>query len=68
MAKHIQGEGDAEAATVYPIFQENPELANYLLRLDALRLSLNQQTTLILDERIPPFDLFAGLPTNAPAQ
>jgi membrane protease subunit HflC len=67
-ARHIQGEGDAEAAKVLPIFQENPELANYLLRIDALRMSLNQQTTLILDERNAPFDLFAGLPTNAPAQ
>ncbi|HTR42693.1 MAG TPA: protease modulator HflC [Pseudomonadales bacterium] len=67
-AKHIQGEGDAEAAKVLPTFQENPQLANYLLRLDALRLSLNQQTTLILDERNAPFDLFAGLPTNSPAQ
>jgi membrane protease subunit HflC len=68
MAQHIRGQGDAEAAKVLPIFQENPELANYLLRLDALRQSLNQQTTLILDERNAPFDLFAGLPTNAPAQ
>jgi membrane protease subunit HflC len=68
MARHIQGEGDAEAAKVLPIFQENPELANYLLRIDALRMALNQQTTLILDERNAPFDLFTGLPTNAPAQ
>ena len=68
MAQHIRGQGDAEAAKVLPIFQQNPELANYLLRLDALRLSLNQQTTLILDERNAPFDLFAGLPTNSPAQ
>ncbi len=68
MARHIQGEGDAEAAKVLPIFQRDPGLANYLLRLDALRMSLNQQTTLILDERNAPFDLFAGLSTNAPAQ
>jgi modulator of FtsH protease HflC len=67
-ALHIQGEGDAEAAKVLPIFQEDPELANYLLRLDALRQSLNQQTTLILDERTPPFDLFTSMPTNGPTQ
>jgi len=68
LARHIQGEGDAEAAKVLPVFQENPDLANYLLRLDALRQSLNQQTTLILDERTPPFDLFTSIPTNAPSQ
>lgn len=68
MAQHIRGQGEAEAARLLPVFQENPELANYLLRLDALRASLNQQTTLILDERIAPFDLFGGLTTNAPAQ
>ena len=63
----IQGEGEAAAARVLPTFEQNPELANYLLRLDALRQSLNQQTTLILDERTPPFDLFTGVSTNAPA-
>jgi modulator of FtsH protease HflC len=68
LARHIQGEGEAAAAKVLPVFQEDPDLANYLLRLDALRQSLNQQTTLILDERVPPFDLFTSLPTNAPAQ
>jgi modulator of FtsH protease HflC len=67
-AQRIRGQGEAEAARLLPIFQQNPELANYLLRLDALRASLNQQTTLILDERIAPFDLFGGLSTNAPAQ
>ena len=69
MARHIQGEGDAEAAKVLPIFQQSPDLANYLLGIDALRQSLNQQTTLILDERNAPFNLFTWVPpTNAPAQ
>ena len=48
-----------------PIFQLNPELANFVLRIDALQQSLNQKTTLIFDERTPPFDLFTHLPTNA---
>ncbi|HUE36841.1 MAG TPA: protease modulator HflC [Candidatus Acidoferrum sp.] len=68
MARHIQGEGEQAAAQVLPVFQQDPELANYLLRLDALRQSLNQQTTLILDERTPPFDLFTGMPTNNVSQ
>lgn len=63
-ARNIQGEGERIAAQVLPVFQQDPELANYLLQLDALRQSLNQQTTLILDERTPPFNLFTWMPTN----
>ena len=59
-ATRIRGEGEAEAAKVLPVFQQNPELANFLLRIDALQQSLNQRSTLIFDERTPPFDLFTG--------
>ncbi len=67
-AKRIRGEGEAEAAKTLPVFQENPELANFLLRVSALQQSLNQRSTLIFDQRIPPFDLFRSIPTttNAP--
>ncbi|MGD1088455.1 MAG: protease modulator HflC [Verrucomicrobiota bacterium] len=67
-ATRIQGEGEAEAAKTLPVFQQNPELANFLLRIDALKQSLNQRTTLIFDERTPPFDLFQNLPTNSTNQ
>ena len=67
-ATRIRGEGEAEAAKMLPVFQQNPELANFLLRIDALKQSLNQRSTLIFDERTPPFDLFQHLPTNAPSQ
>jgi modulator of FtsH protease HflC len=67
-ATRIRGEGEAEAARTLPVFQQNPQLANYLLRLEALQLSLNQKSTLIFDERTPPFDLFSHLPTNSPRQ
>ena len=65
-ATRIRGEGEAAAAQVLPVFQQNPELANYLLRIDALKQSLNQRSTLIFDERTPPFDLFQNLPKNSP--
>lgn len=68
IARQIQGQGEAAAAKVLPVFEKNPALANYLLKLDALQQSLDRQTTLIFDERTPPFDLFAGIPTNGPAQ
>ena len=67
-ATRIRGEGEAAAAQVLPVFQQNPELANYLLRIDALKASLNQKSTLIFDERTPPFDLFQNLPKNLPAK
>ncbi len=67
-AVHIQAQGEVVAAQLLPVFEKNPALANYLLRLDALKQSLNQQTTLMFDERTPPFDLFTSIPTNAPAQ
>jgi membrane protease subunit HflC len=67
-ATRIRGEGEAAAASVLPVFQQNPELANFLLRISALQQSLNQRATLIFDERTPPFDLFQHLPTNAPSR
>jgi len=66
IATRLHAEGEAEAAKTLPIFEQNPELAVYLLRIDAIRQSLNQRSTLFFDERIPPFDLFRNLPTNAP--
>ena len=67
-ATRIQGEGEAEAAKTLPVFQQNPDLAVFLLRIGALQQTLNSRATLIFDERTPPFDLFRNLPTNAPAK
>jgi membrane protease subunit HflC len=67
-AIRIRGEGEAEAAKTLPIFEQNPELAVFLLRIDAFKQSLNQRSTLFFDETYPPFDLFRNLPTNAPAK
>jgi modulator of FtsH protease HflC len=67
-ATRIRAEGEAEAALTLPTFERNPELANFLLRVDALKESLNQRSTLIFDERTAPFDLFRSLPANPPSQ
>jgi len=64
-AQNIRSQGEAAASKTFAIFQQNPELANFLLRIDALQKSLSQKSTLIFDERTPPFDLFRGLPTNS---
>jgi membrane protease subunit HflC len=65
-ATRIEGEGVAEAAKTLPVFQQNPGLAIFLSSIKALKQSLDARTTLILDERTPPFDLFQTMPTNSP--
>ncbi|MDX1953863.1 MAG: protease modulator HflC [Verrucomicrobiota bacterium] len=65
-ATAIRGEADAEAAKSFAVFSEHPELAVFLLKLNALEQSLKDRSTLILDERTPPFDLLSGsLSTNS---
>jgi hypothetical protein len=46
------------------VFQQQPELANFLMRIEALELSLKERSTLFFDTRTPPFDLFSGAITN----
>jgi membrane protease subunit HflC len=65
-AKRIEGEGQAEAAKTLAVFQANPDLAVFLLQLDTLKSSLGDKSTLIFDERTPPFDLFRNLPAGSP--
>ncbi|MGB7769150.1 MAG: protease modulator HflC [Verrucomicrobiia bacterium] len=65
-ATRIQGEGVAEAAKTLPTFQENPELAVFMLKIRAVQESLNQNSILIFDQYRPPFDLFNGAWTNSP--
>ena len=64
-ATRIEGAGVAEAAKTLSVFQQNPQLAIFQLQLEALKNSLNQKSTLIFDERTPPFSLFQNLPTNS---
>lgn len=60
-AIRIRGQGVAEATKSFSILQQNPELAIFLLKLNALELTLKERSTLILDQRTPPFDLLQGL-------
>jgi membrane protease subunit HflC len=48
-ATRIRGEGEAEAAKTLPVFQQNPDLANFLLRID--RAATVAQPALDLDFR-----------------
>jgi membrane protease subunit HflC len=64
-AIRIRAEGEAQAALILPTFEQNPQLANFMFRIDALKQSVNKNSTMIFDERQPPFDLFQSLPTNS---
>ncbi|HXA44186.1 MAG TPA: protease modulator HflC, partial [Candidatus Angelobacter sp.] len=67
-AIRIRGEAEAAAAPTLRVFEKNPELYIFLLRIEAMKESMNQKTTLIFDDRTPPFDLFQHLPTNSVSQ
>jgi modulator of FtsH protease HflC len=57
----ITGQGDVEAAKYYNVFAQNPELHNFIKRLESLKEILPQRSTLILDaDRVPPFDLLSS--------
>lgn len=64
----IKGQADARAAESLKVFEQQPELARFLLKLEALQQSLKDRATLILDPQTPPFDLLkgdTGLPTES---
>lgn len=56
-AKIIRAEGDAEAASYYSAFKEEPELAIFLKKLDSLKKIVENKTTLVIDTKTAPFDL-----------
>lgn len=56
-ATRIRGQGDAKAAEYYSVFAQDPQLAAFIRSLDALRVSLGDKDTLILDTATAPFDM-----------
>jgi len=59
-ALRIQGQGEAEASKYLGVFQQEPQLASFLFRLDALQDSLKEKSTLIFDQQTGPFTLFGS--------
>ena len=56
-AQKIRAEGDAEAAKYYQVFKSEPELAEFLRKLEALKAVMKGRTTIVFDTNTPPFDL-----------
>jgi len=63
-ATKIKGLAISEASKSFAVFQQNPELANFLLNLNAMEQSLKDRATLIFDQHSQPFNLFQGYSTN----
>jgi len=56
-ALRIRGEAESKAAEALQTMNQEPELANFLLRLTGLEMFLKERTTLILDQNTSPLDL-----------
>jgi membrane protease subunit HflC len=65
-ATRIRAEGEAEAAKSYAVFQQNPALAAFLRKLEALETTLKTRSTVVLGADTPPYDLLKSA-TPAPA-
>jgi membrane protease subunit HflC len=63
-ATGIRSKGEAEALKSLAVFQQNPELANFLSGLTALENSLKERSVLIFDQNTPPFNILRGVSTN----
>ncbi len=66
-ALRILGEAEAAASKDYAVFEQRPDLAVFLLQLKALKESLKDRATLILDEKIPPLNLLNTEKAQTPA-
>ena len=56
-AEDIRAEGEAQAATYLKQMGEHEELAIFLAWLDAVKIALSQNTTLVLETNIAPWHL-----------
>jgi modulator of FtsH protease HflC len=59
-ARRILGEADARSSQYYETFRKNPDLAIFLMELNALEQSLKERAYIILGPRTPPFNLLNG--------
>lgn len=60
MATIIEGQAEAQASEALKIFEKNPKLAEFLLKLRTLEKTLKERSTLIIDPTTPPFDLLVN--------
>ena len=56
----IAGAAEAKASEYYQVMEKNPELANFIFQNNALKLSLKNHATLVLDQQTPPFNMLSS--------
>ncbi len=56
----IAGAAEAKASEYYQVMEKNPELANFIFQINALKLSLKNHATLVLDQQTPPFNMLSS--------
>ncbi len=61
-ARDIRGQGDAEAAQFYADLLKQPQLAGFLRKLETLKATLNDRTTIVIDSRTAPFKMLLDGP------
>lgn len=63
-AYSIRAKGEAQMVQSLQVLQQNPDLAEFNLRINALEQLTKEKTTLILDQSTSPLDLLKPLPTT----
>jgi membrane protease subunit HflC len=56
-ALRLKGQGEADMIQSLQILQQNPALATFNMKIDALQQFLSEHSTLILDPSMPPLNL-----------
>jgi modulator of FtsH protease HflC len=64
----IRGEADREVSKYFEVFQQNGELAVFLMQLQALESTLSNRSTIVADLSMAPFNLLRNSSTNLPAK
>ncbi len=66
-ATRIRGAGASKAAESLKVFEQEPDLANFLQNLEGLEALTKERTTLLLDESTSPLNLLRWTPRASPS-
>ena len=65
-AKAIRGQGDAIAAQYYKKLEADPDLAIFLMQVDAIKKMFKDRPTFVFSADVDPFKLFKEIPLTEP--
>jgi modulator of FtsH protease HflC len=64
----IRGEADREVSKHFAVFQQNGDLAVFLMQLQALESTLSNRSTIVADTSMSPWNLLRNMATNSVPQ